>query len=62
MRKENRDKEFYSPSKHFICADMKLTTLGWVLHALEMETEEISVPENIRAGAKRAIDRMLEFV
>jgi quinolinate synthase len=61
LKKENPDKEFYSPSAHFICADMKLTTLGWVAHALELEVNEIKVPEQIRVKAKSSLDRMLKI-
>ncbi len=59
LKRENPDKKFYSPSEHFICADMKLTTLGWVAHSLELEVNEIRVPEKIRVMAKRSLDRML---
>ena len=61
LKKENPDKKFYSPSAHFICADMKLTTLGWVAHALELEENEIKVPQEIRVRAKKSLDRMLEI-
>ncbi len=61
LKKENPDKQFYSPSVHFICADMKLTTLGWVAHSLELEVNEIKLPEDIRVKAKRSLDRMLEI-
>ncbi len=61
LKRENPDKEFYSPSNHFICADMKLTTLGWVTRSLETETYEVKVAEDIRLRAKRAIERMFEL-
>lgn len=60
LKRENPDKEFYSPSPHFICADMKLTTLGWVAHSLEMLVYEIIVPEHIARGARKSLERMLE--
>jgi len=59
LSKENRGKKFYSPSEHFICADMKLTTLGWVMHSLENMVYEVKVSEAIRVKAKKALDRML---
>lgn len=59
LKKENPGKKFYSPSEHFICADMKLTTLGWLLHSLENMVYEVSVSEQIRKKAKRALDKML---
>jgi len=61
LERENPDKQFISPSGHFICADMKLTTLGWVARALELEVNEIEVPEDIRLRAKAALDRMMEI-
>jgi quinolinate synthase len=38
---------------------MKLTTLGWVAHALEFMVYEVKVPEAIRQSAQKAVDRML---
>ncbi len=61
LKRENSDKQFYSPSSHFICADMKLTTLGWLAHALELEVNEIDVQEDIRIRAKKSLDKMLEI-
>lgn len=61
LKKENLDKEFYLPSEHLICANMKLTTLGWVAHSLESEVFEINVPEQISLKAKKSLDRMLEI-
>ena len=60
LKRENPDKEFYSPSPHFICADMKLTTLGWVAHSLEILVYEINVPEHIARGARESLERMLK--
>lgn len=59
LRKENPKKKFYSPSEHFICADMKLTTLGWVLHSLENMVYEVKVTDKVRKKAKKALDKML---
>ena len=61
LKKENPGKKFYLPSEHLVCANMKLTTLGWVAHSLEMEINEVKVPENIRLKAKKSLDRMLEI-
>jgi quinolinate synthase len=38
---------------------MKLTTLGWVAHSLEFMVYEVTVPEDIRMRAQKAVDRML---
>jgi quinolinate synthase len=61
LRKENPDKKFYLPSEHLVCANMKLTTLGWVAHSLEMEISEVKVPSDVRKKAKASLDRMLEL-
>jgi len=61
LRQENPDKKFYMPTTHLLCANMKLTTLGWVLHALENEVNEVRVKEEIASRAKRSLERMLEF-
>jgi len=59
LEKENPQKKFYLPSDHLVCASMKLITLGWVAHSLELMIHEITVPEEIKAKAKLALDRML---
>ncbi|MFC1632059.1 quinolinate synthase NadA [Candidatus Omnitrophota bacterium] len=61
LQKENPDKKFFLPSEHLICANMKLTTLGWVAHSLENEVFEVKVPEQVRERAKASLDRMLEI-
>ncbi|MFH1045674.1 MAG: quinolinate synthase NadA [Candidatus Omnitrophota bacterium] len=61
LQKDNPKKKFYLPSEHLVCANMKLTTLGWVAHSLEQEVFVVNVPEAIRIRAKRSLDRMLEI-
>ena len=61
LKRENPNKEFYSPSPHFICADMKLTTLGWVAHSLEMLVHEIDIPEEVVEKARKPIEKMLQI-
>ena len=39
---------------------MKLTTLGWVAHALEAMEYKIEVPEEIRVRAAKCLRRMME--
>jgi quinolinate synthase len=62
LKKENPGKEFIPASDRAICPNMKLTTLEKVLWSLEELKEKIVVPENIRARAKTAIERMLSIV
>lgn len=61
LEQENRTKKFYCPSEHFICADMKLTTLGWVAHSLEDLVFEVKVSDAIRKKAKKSLDKMINF-
>jgi len=60
LQKENPDKKFYLPTPHLVCANMKLITLGWVAHSLEMLIYEIKVSDEIREKAKVTLDRMLQ--
>jgi len=59
LNKDNPDKKFYLPSEHLICANMKMTTLGWVLNSLENMVYEVKVDNPIRDKARQALDRML---
>ncbi|MFC1576631.1 quinolinate synthase NadA [Candidatus Omnitrophota bacterium] len=59
LRKDNPGKKFYLPTTHLICANMKLTTLGWVAHSLENMVYEVKVAEDIREKARKTLERML---
>jgi len=59
LKEDNPDKRFYLPTDHLFCADMKLTTLGWIAHSLELMVEKIVVPEEIRKKAYKSVERML---
>ncbi len=60
LRKENPQKKFYPATAYAVCPNMKMNTLGSIIHALEKNEHVIKVPENIRKKAKLALDRMLE--
>ena len=60
LKKENPGKLFYMPTDHLICPSMKLTTLGWVAHSLEMLVYEVKVPEEIARRARKSLERMLK--
>ena len=60
LQKENPNKKFYPAHDRAICPNMKLNTLDKVARALESMEHQIRVPEDVRARAKRALDRMLE--
>ncbi|UCF89595.1 MAG: quinolinate synthase NadA, partial [bacterium] len=59
MRLENPEKTFIPLSQNMICPNMKLTRLKDVRDALVTMVPVITVPEDIRVKAKRALDRML---
>ncbi len=59
LRKENPDKEFILAAPSLVCPNMKLTSLEDVISALETMAPVVSVPEEVRIPAKRALDRMI---
>ena len=59
LKKENPEKEFYPLSENAVCQNMKKTTLEKVLRALQTLEPRVTVPEEIAAQARRAIERML---
>ena len=61
LRKENPGKVFHPLRKDMICPNMKKTRLTSVLKALREMKHAISVPEDVRVRAKKALDRMLEI-
>jgi quinolinate synthase len=59
LRRENPTKTFYAANDRAQCAYMKVTTLPKVLRALQEMEHRITVPPDIAARAKTAIDRMV---
>lgn len=56
------DKMFYPLSKDLICHNMKITTIVDVLNCVKgISGEEIVLDEDVRLGAKRCIDKMIEL-
>ncbi|WNY25848.1 quinolinate synthase NadA [Methanolapillus millepedarum] len=62
LKKDSPDKLFYPVSKYTYCSNMKMATLPSISRALETEQPAVTVPEDIRVRAKKALDRMLEVV
>ncbi len=60
LKKDHPSKRFVMPTEQFVCQTMKMTTLGWVAHALETLEEKIEIPENVRARAEVTLRRMME--
>jgi quinolinate synthase len=59
LKKENPEKEFYSPTEYLICPTMKMTNLENVLLALDKMEYVVTIPEEIRVKACKALDAML---
>jgi quinolinate synthase len=53
------EKVFFQAPPGGTCIQMKKTTLKLVLDSLEKEQFKVTVPEDIRVRAKKALDRML---
>jgi len=62
LKKDNPGKEFYAASERAICPNMKRTTQEKILWSLEEMKEEVSVSDDIRQRARKALDRMLEII
>ena len=59
LRLENPDKDFILASEALICPNMKLTSLEDVLSSLQTMLPVVTVQEDVRMQAKRALERML---
>lgn len=59
LKKDNPTKEFILLSPDLICPNMKLVTLESIKSALETLEPQVTVPDNVRKDAYRALDRML---
>ena len=53
---------FYPLSEKALCSNMKKPTLQNILKVLETEENVVSVPEDIRVKAEKALNRMLEVL
>ena len=59
LRRENPDKEFILASPALFCPNMKLTSLEDIAASLRSLTPVVTVAEEIRLPARRALERML---
>lgn len=62
LKKQRPDAEFYPATERAICSNMKKITVDKIIASLEDMRPEITVPEEIRLKAKRAVDRMIEIL
>lgn len=60
LKKDHPDKRFVMPTEQFVCQTMKMTTLGWIAHALEVMEHKIEIPEPVRVRAEKTLRRMME--
>ncbi len=61
LKKDHPAKRFVMPTEQFVCQTMKMTTLGWVAHALEVMEHDIQIPEPIRVRAEACLQRMMNI-
>ena len=59
LRRENPGKTFHPVSERIVCPNMKKTTLENLAESLREMKTEVTVPADIAARARRAIDAML---
>jgi len=62
LKKENPGKEFYPASTRALCPNMKRITLDKVLWSLEDMHYKITVPADIVARAKKALEKMVAIL
>jgi len=62
LKKQNPQAEFFGPTGRAICPNMKKITLDKVVASLEDMKHKVTVPDDIRSKAKKALDRMVEVL
>ncbi len=60
LKKQNPDSVFIAASEKAVCPNMKKITLEKVVWSLEDMQHKITVPEEIRVKARKALNRMVE--
>ncbi|MHC4174829.1 MAG: quinolinate synthase NadA [Planctomycetota bacterium] len=59
LKRQSPDKEFFPAAERAICPNMKLMTLEKIAWALEDMQYKVTVPQDIRIRAQKALDRMV---
>ncbi len=59
LNRQNPEKRFYPASSEMVCKNMKLIGLEQLRASLEREGPVVSVPEDIRIKAMKAVERMM---
>ena len=58
MKQKNPNKEFVTPTERMICPNMKMTSLEDVYNCLVNESNEITLDEDQRVKALKALENM----
>lgn len=61
LRQKNPDKEFFFTDTLPVCPDMKLVTLGKVLHVLKTGDNEVHMESDLAEKTKQPLNKMLEL-
>ena len=61
LRKDNPEKRFYTASTYMVCPNMKRITLESIANSLEHLEHVVKLDESVMAGAKKALDYMLDI-
>ena len=62
LEKQNPGAEFFGPTRRAICPNMKKITPDKVIASLEDMKHKVTVTDDIRSKAKKALDRMVEVL
>ena len=62
LKKQNPDAEFFVATQRAVCPNMKKITLDKVIGSLEDMEHKVTVPDDIRIKARKALDRMVEIL
>ena len=62
LKKQNPHAEFIAAGSRAICPNMKKITVEKILWALEDMQYKVTVPQDIRAKARKALDKMVEML
>ena len=62
LKKQNPEAEFFGATQRAVCPNMKKITLDKVIGSLEDMQHEVTVPDDIRIKAKKALDSMVEIL
>ncbi len=61
LQKDNPNKEFYFVNPVPVCVDMKKNSLEKIIKVLESGENEVLVTDEVRAGALKPLEKMLEL-